>query len=169
MKDVEPEIKELSEFLSEFNRESDRGAALTAAAMLDQRLEEILSGYLADVPATQDLLSGYSAPLGTFSSRNSIAFALGLIQENEYNEINVVRKIRNEFGHSWKGTDFKSGKGASLCNQLPWLGPKELEAKSTARERFNFAIAILLTDFLWRVRLVKKEKRVNRVWPNKSR
>lgn len=169
MRDAEPEIRELSEFLSEFNKESDRGSALTAAAVLDERLEEILSAYFADVPAKQELLSGYNAPLGTLASRTSVAYALGLIQENEYNEINIIRKIRNEFGHKWKSIDFKSGKIASLCSQLPWLGPKELEAGSTSRARFNFVVAILLTDLLWRVHLVKDEKRVLRAWPNKSR
>lgn len=31
----EPEMRDLSEFLNEFNKESDRGAALNAAAVLD--------------------------------------------------------------------------------------------------------------------------------------
>ncbi|MGL1040432.1 hypothetical protein ACSTDR_21815 [Vibrio vulnificus] len=38
----EPETMELSEFLSEFNKESDRGAALNAAAVLDDWLGNIL-------------------------------------------------------------------------------------------------------------------------------
>ncbi|MCS0430376.1 hypothetical protein [Vibrio diabolicus] len=38
----ELETMELSEFLSEFNKESDRGAALNAAAVLDDWLGNIL-------------------------------------------------------------------------------------------------------------------------------
>lgn len=44
----EPEIVELSEFLSEFNKESDRGAALNAAAVLDDWLGNILREFFAD-------------------------------------------------------------------------------------------------------------------------
>jgi len=46
---IEPEIKELGRFLKEFNRESDRGAALIAASLLDQRLKEILEGFLLKI------------------------------------------------------------------------------------------------------------------------
>lgn len=168
MKD-EPETKALGEFLLEFNKESDRGSALVAAAMLDERLEEILTAFLVESKTSTELLSGYNAPLGTFSSRANAAFALGLIQDNEFKEITLIRKIRNEFGHDWQPKSFETGAIANLCAQLPWLGPKEYEQSSTQRQRFNFATAILLTDLLWRVRLVSKERRQLKTWPNKAR
>jgi len=169
MKNTEPEIRDLGHFLSEFNKESDRGAALVAASMLDERLEEILRAFLVDTPTSKDLLLGFNAPLGTFSAKANAALSLGLIQENEFKEITIIRKIRNEFGHGWKPVSFESGKIADLCRQLPWLGPAEYEVGSTLRARFNAAVAILLTDLLWRVRLVSKERRAFKVWPNKAR
>ena len=165
----EPEVEDLGRFLAEFNRESDRGAALTAAAVLDDRLTEILTAFLADTPSAKELLTGFNAPLSSLASRAAAAYALGLIQENELKEITVIRKIRNEFGHSWKGVSFAGGRVADLCSQLPWLGPDEYEATATPRGRLNAAIAILLTDLLWRARLVRKERRMVREWPNKSR
>lgn len=167
--DPEPEVRELGEFLHEFNKESDRGAVLIAASILDDRLNEILKSFLADVPASEELLVGFNAPLGTFAARISAAYSLGLIQENEFKEINLIRKIRNEFGHKWKGIDFKTQKVCQLCAQLPWLGPDDLKDDTDMRQRFNFALVGIMTDLLWRVRLVKKEKRKPRIWPNKSR
>jgi mannitol operon repressor len=169
MKETEPEVETLGRFLHEFTKESDRGAALVAASMLDERLKEVLEAYLITSKTSQELLSGFNAPLGTFSARASAAYVLGLIQENEFKEITVIRKIRNEFGHGWEPQSFESGSVASLCGQLPWLGPAEYEQGATARARFNAAVAILLTDLLWRVRLVSKERRVPRVWPHKAR
>ena len=169
MKQAEPEVEELGCFLAEFNKENDRGAALVAAAMLDERLKDILAAFFLKSPASDELLSGFNAPLGTFSSRAAAAFALGLIQENEFKEITVVRKIRNEFGHGWKRVSFESGRVADLCRQLPWLGPAEYEKSANCRARFNAAVAILLTDLMWRVRLVEKEGRVERQWPNRTR
>src|SRR5262245_59615110 len=96
-----PEVRTLGTFLHEFAKESDRGAALVAAAMLDERLKEILSAFLVTSKASEDLLEGFTAPLGTFSARASAAFAMGLLQENEFKEITLIRKIRNEFGHEW--------------------------------------------------------------------
>ena len=166
---TEPEIKELSEFLNAFNKESDRGAVLNAATVLDDWLSQILKEFLADNQSAKNLLNGFNAPLGTFSSKAAAAHALGLIQDNEYHEITIIRKIRNEFGHNWRGISFNTQKIADLTNRLPWLGPSNLEEESGPRVRFNFAIAILLTDLLWRSRLVKSEKRQVKTWPNKSR
>lgn len=165
----EPEIEELGRFLNKFNKESDRGAVLVAGTMLDERLKEILKSFLSDSKSSSDLLEGFNAPLGTFSSRIAACLSLGLIQKNEFDELNTIRKIRNEFAHTWDNTSFETGIVKDLCSRLPWLGPTELEANSKPRERFNFAIAILLTDFLWRARLVLKERRQERIWPNKSR
>lgn len=93
--DAEPEILELAEFAQEFNRESDRGAALIAASLLDERLKGILQAFFLDSKVSYELLNGANAPLGTFSSRISASYALGLIQKNELDEINLIRKIRN--------------------------------------------------------------------------
>ena len=135
LREMEPELRTLSEFLAGFNKESDRGAALIAAAVLDEKLYDILKAFLADVPASNDLLEGFNAPLGTFSARITAALSFGLIQENEYKEINIIRRIRNEFGHSWKGVSFVSQKVSQLCSQLPWLGPAELEGEFLVQEK----------------------------------
>ncbi|MFI8981165.1 hypothetical protein [Ectopseudomonas khazarica] len=165
----EPEVQELGEFLFEFNKESDRGAALNAAAVLDDWLLSILKEFLAENKSASDLLSGFNAPLGTFSARAAAAHAMGLIQDNEFNEITIIRKIRNEFGHNWRSVSFTTKKIADLTNKLPWLGPTESEKNSDPRARFNFAIAILLADLMWRPRLARKEKIKPREWPNRSR
>ena len=169
MRNMEPEIEQLSQFLAEFNGESDRGAALVAASMLDERLQGIIGSFLLESGTTDNLLTGFNAPLGSFAARASAALSLGLIQKNEFDEITIIRKIRNVLGHSWEKISFESGVLADLCGQLPWLGPAEYEQGANLLERFNSAIAILLTDLLWRIRLVAAERIEARVWPNKSR
>jgi mannitol operon repressor len=166
----EPELEQLGEFLNYFNKESDRGAALLASALLEERLYEIILAFFSTNSTSKEMLNGYNAPLGSFSSRINIAFALSLIQRNEFKELHSIRKIRNEFGHDWRKKDFNHEIIKPLCESLPWLGPSDLEEKSTLRERFNFAVAILLVDLLWRARIVKnEEKRKSRIWPNKLR
>ena len=165
----QPEIHTLNDFLTEFNEENDRGAALVAAAMLDQRLKEIIAAFMVQSKASDELLSGFNAPLGTFAARTSAAYALGLIQDAEFREINVIRKIRNEFSHDWKQIPFENGIVANLCAQLPWRGPTEHESGANKRSRFNFAVSLLLVDLMWRVRLVEAERRASKDWPNKTR
>jgi mannitol operon repressor len=165
----EPEVEQLGRFLASFNKESDRGAALVAASMLDERLEQILSAFFIESSATKELVSGFNAPLGTFSSRASAAAALGLIQDNEFKEITLIRKIRNEFGHGWEPVSFETENIAAYARKLPWRGPAEYEESADSPARFNAAVAMLLTDLMWRVRLVSSERRASRTWPHKTR
>lgn len=169
MKKLETEVKELSEFLKEFNKESDRGGVLIAASYLDEILGEILKVFMVETKEAQEMIFGFNAPIGAFSARIKAAYSFALIEENEFKELNIIRKIRNEFGHSWKQVTFEDQKINSLCNNLPWLGPKEMEEESNSKARFNFSVAILLTDLMWRKRLVKNERREIKVWPNKAR
>lgn len=165
----EPEIERLGSFLATLNQESDRGSALVTASILDELIKEILQAFLVQSRTSKELLDGFNAPLGSFSARVAAAYALGLIEKHEFEEINLVRKIRNEFGHSWSSISFETPPVCDYASQLPWLGPLEHETGASHRSRFNFAIAILLTDLLWRRRLVEQEKRQPRQWPNKSR
>ncbi len=166
---MDAESAGLGEFLAEFNKETDRGAVLIASSILDDWLRTILLAFLSDNQTSKGLLDGPFAPLGTFAARAQAAHALCLIQDNEFEEITIVRKVRNEFGHKWKGVRLDSPSVAAAISRLPWLGPPELEPDSTLRQRFNFALAILLTDLMWRSRLVAKEKRHAKQWPNKTR
>jgi hypothetical protein len=115
------------------------------------------------------LLSGPNAPLGTFSARINSAYAMGLIQSDEFHDLNVIRKIRNEFGHSWKDVDFDTQKISALCLNLPWLGPPDAEDQSSPKSRFSMCICMLLTDLLWRERLIGRERRIQKSWGHRFR
>ena len=154
--------------MSSIKKAIERGAALLAGSMLEDILGEILNAFMIEHKASTKLLIGLNAPLGTLSARILASFSLGLIEENEYKEAELIRKIRNEFGHKWSDISFDDGKIKDFVKQLPWRRPKELEVESSERQRFNFAITILLGDLLWRKRLVKKEQLKVRSRPNKS-
>ena len=165
----EPEVLDLARFSAEFNQESDRGAVLIAAARLDEVLKSILAAFFRDTKSASDLLEGFNAPLGTFSARASACHALGLIDDAEFSDITRIRKVRNVFGHQWKDIDFARPEVGDVVRGLPWRGPKEYEASGTIRSRFNGAVMLLLTDLLWRERLVRREKIAERTWPHTTR
>ena len=89
--------------------------------------------------------------------------------QNEYDEVNIVRKIRNHFGHSWKDITFESPLVVKELNKLGWYGPTEDSFIRTNRNKFDFAIIGILGDLLWRKRLVKKNQIQPVNWPNKLR
>lgn len=85
----------------EFERESDRAAAIVVAAMLDDALKSLLRKRLVEsMTPDRSILDGYNAPLASFSARIDAARQLGLISRHLARDLHLIRKIRNEFAHS---------------------------------------------------------------------
>ncbi|MGH1460743.1 MAG: MltR family transcriptional regulator [Neptuniibacter sp.] len=98
MTNHEPIPFNLDSFSVRFREESDRACAVLGAALLDARLEGLFRSRFKH--GADELLSN-SGPLGTFSARSQLAFALDWIDANVFHDLNVIRKIRNEFAHSF--------------------------------------------------------------------
>jgi len=82
----------------EFGGESHRGAALVAAALLDLNLEDLLRAYLVDDHAEVEYLLGTG--LQSYGARIRVAYALGLVTEDESNDLRVIQSVRNYFAHN---------------------------------------------------------------------
>jgi len=161
------DLEYFSAFLKEYQSETDRGAALVGAAQLDQQLLELLKRYFIDGKESSELLEGALAPLGTFSSRILAAFCLGLISEYEFRELQLIRKIRNEFAHRTHGLMFEDQKVASLCANLDDRMPDALEHAIEMTPRLRFVNAVICTSLgLWnRAHYASKYKAEYRPWP----
>lgn len=95
-KDVEHVSKELW-------GESERASVIVGSALLDETLRQIITNFLIQDKTSKkkhdkELFEGYG-PLATFSARIKIAFRLGLISENEKRNLDLIRKMRNDFAH----------------------------------------------------------------------
>ncbi len=155
------EIKRLSDFLNVFYKESDRGAILMAASILDEVLAEIILNFLTDTKESKKIVQDFNAPISSFNSRILVAYSLGLIEQQEYYEVEAIKKIRNIFGHHWENVDFNHPKVKAQLAKLPFKNEKP-------RIRLNHTVANLLGDLLWRANTVIKEKRVIKTWSNKG-
>lgn len=92
----------------EFVNASDRAVAIIGASALDTHLEKLLRKYLInDIKAVNALISeGSQPPLSTFSAKIITAYCLGLISKNDFDDFQIIRKIRNEFAHKLSNCDF---------------------------------------------------------------
>jgi DNA-binding MltR family transcriptional regulator len=160
-----PEQREFNEFLEPFQRETDRAAALLAAAMLDDKLLEILESFFAKSDSSKKLLRGPGAPLGTFAARIEAAHALGFLDDAEYGEIHIIRKIRNRFAHGWRSLTFASDSVRDPVRNLRIRGLFGLPAGTEPpREHFNLSVIAILVTLMYRNRNAEAEKRVMRQW-----
>jgi hypothetical protein len=115
-------IKKVTEDVIDFRRvitkETDRGCALFATSYLDKALSDLLYCVLAyDKRIENDLFEG-NAPLASFSARIKMAFYLGKISKVERRDLDLLRKIRNEFAHSANAIGFENEKIKIQCGKL---------------------------------------------------
>ena len=110
--------QEVLAFRKALTKETDRGCALFATSYLDKALSDLLYCALAhDKKIENDLFAG-NAPLASFSSRIKMAFYLGKISKIERRDLDLLRKIRNEFAHNADAIDFEVEKIKSQCGAL---------------------------------------------------
>jgi DNA-binding MltR family transcriptional regulator len=84
--------------IEELESQTDRGAAIIGAALLEERLEEAIRGCLLDNDGTDSLFKPFQAA-STFSAKIRLAYSLGLCGEQMYRDLNLIRQIRNDFAH----------------------------------------------------------------------
>lgn len=157
--------QDLANFVEELRRETDRGLPLVGAALIDDRLTETLRSFFCETPSANRLLDDGNAPLGTFSSRTDMCYSLGLIDEYEYAEIGLIRKVRNEFAHAKHGITFSSPRVQGLCatlkSDLPQGGDYPLQEP---RFRFMNAVVCLALRLYHRPEWVALERRKPKIW-----
>ena len=72
-----------------------------------------------DPKVVKDLLdSERHGPLSSFAAKAKVAYALALIDEQTKEDLDYIRKIRNEFAHSIKEISFQDNPIREYCNKL---------------------------------------------------
>ncbi|WP_417480159.1 transcriptional regulator [Maricaulis maris] len=161
--ETHPHLKDFLEFLDDFNKETDRGAALAAAAMVDDLLSRTIEAFLIPNKGSKALLSGFNAPLSSFSARIAGAYAMGLISEQEHREASLIRKVRNEFAHEVK-VSFATKKIIGLCRELAMAAKSYDDVKVDTRGQFTTAAVALILNLTNRPHYAKCEGLMPRVW-----
>ncbi len=85
-------------FSQGFWTETDRACAVLGGAYLDAALESLFRRCLSSLK--KELLE-YPGPLSSFSSRIRVAYSLSWIDTSIYDDLNIIRGIRNDFAHSF--------------------------------------------------------------------
>lgn len=159
------DIEDISRFLGELQAETDRGLALVAASVLDDKLRGVLATFFVESSVVSRLLDSGNAPLGTLSARADACLALGLINSFEHEEITLIRKVRNEFAHGLHGTNFQTERIRGYCSSLKSDLPEGAgHPTSDARFRFINSVVSLLTSLYYRPECVARERRVAKEW-----
>lgn len=123
----------------------ERGLILSLAAFSEDSLGKMLLTFMFDNKASHELIEGFNAPLGTFSSRIKACFSLGLITECQYKDLELLRRIRNKSSHSWENISIED-KDISQQIQKLSFSRIDFEFPKNNYEKLKKSISCLLVE-----------------------
>ncbi|GFE84669.1 hypothetical protein GCM10011487_66690 [Steroidobacter agaridevorans] len=155
----DPDLKRLLKQGQLLHAETDRGAVLVAAAILDELLREILLEFLVDCDTSKQLLSSErgGGKLSEYFARTNVAYALGLVSKSEMKNLLALGVLRNQFAHRWEIATFADLPEATA--QLMVLFADEAEKDEPIRVRFNNVALSLLFALESRKLEARRERR----------
>lgn len=165
MKEPRPEAANfhdgLNRLASLLRDEDERGLVLTTAAFAEDLLGRLIRAFLVDVKASGELLDGFNAPLGTLSSRTKGAYALGLLSKEQFEDLEHLRKIRNEFAHNWEGCSYA---WQEISDRITKLTPSRIASdddNKTPKHKLRSSISCVLTELDVLTRLIfERQQRI---------
>ncbi|OJV11832.1 MAG: hypothetical protein BGO12_08400 [Verrucomicrobia bacterium 61-8] len=152
----------LREFTMLFQEEKNqRAAVIVGVAYLDLLLENILVNFFADDEKEVEALLKNDRPLGTYGSRISLAYCLGLFGKIIRDDLRLVGRIRNRFAHDFRAS-FEEERIKNWCLSLRWheismmMSPPE---GATPSEIFQVGVNQLVSHLNGVVGIARNEKR----------
>lgn len=119
LKNLAKEFPSLSEAFEPPEIHHDRALAITTAAWLEDVLERCLVASMVTLTkAETNGLFDFDSPVGSFSARIRLAYALGFFGPITRNDLDHLRHIRNAFAHARKTITFETKEIAAECRKL---------------------------------------------------
>jgi hypothetical protein len=140
-----PSGAEVNALMKEIKTDGPRGAAMVAAAIIDDVLVGAIRYKFVTLKKDEDeALFGPDRPLGSFSSRIKVAYALGIYGPKTQHDLETLREIRNAFAHGRRQLSFETKEVAEMCKGLHCI--KDIEGYKTlsGRALFNGAVELLM-------------------------
>ncbi|WP_003218103.1 MltR family transcriptional regulator [Pseudomonas fluorescens] len=121
----------------------ERGLVLSLAAFAEDALGSLLKAFMLPTATTAQLVDGFNAPLGNFSSRIKAAYSLGLVTKEQFDDLEQLRKIRNYFAHAWQPIGFDDQRIAGHIRSLRFSSFGE-DFPESPKEKLRSSIYSLL-------------------------
>lgn len=131
----EAELDNLNRFMRLVGKQDERAMVLALATFIEDTLGRLFLAYFRSCKATKELVEGFNAPLGTLGSRIKAAYAFGLVTEQQFKDMELLRKIRNQFAHNWEGVSLERNDIAAMVGQLSGYTFTGVKTHSTGKDR----------------------------------
>ena len=156
----DPDMDSLNRFQSLLGKQDDRAMVLSLAAFAEDTLGRLLLVYLRESKQAKELVEGFNAPFGTLSTRIKGAFTIGLLTKEQYEDLEIGRRVRNAFAHDWEGVSLESPDIKALIGNLHAYSVDHRPPPSGGRERLLQALTTILMEL--RVQITQHVKHARR-------
>jgi hypothetical protein len=104
LNDLKESLANLTDSIIRTERQSHAGIVVTITSILEYDLERSIKWKFRPLNKAMKkrLFDSAYAPIGTFAAKIDIAYALDITSDAVHQELNKMRKIRNEFAHTTK-------------------------------------------------------------------
>jgi Mannitol repressor len=103
-----PDFKKQDEEIAFYDHDSDRAVGVMWAAIVENRLIDVLKAAMRKDQQTENELFGSQGALFNFGTKIRLAYMLGLITRDIKNDLLYINKIRNAFAHDVAVRNFDS-------------------------------------------------------------
>jgi DNA-binding MltR family transcriptional regulator len=144
--------------------ENELSCALLGASLIDLHLTMLLEKFFINGKTSERILSN-TGFAGNSRARTDLAYVLGLINKDEYNNILNVLEIRNLFGHAHTLTSFASRKISKLCEKLT-IDDSKLRDETDEEWnliKFKSVCIIIIVDMDLKIDQIVKSELIQRV------
>ena len=139
---------DLDSFATALGAETDRACAVLGAAILDAKLNHLFQLRLR---GEQGELLPSARALGSFSTKITLAYALGWMDAAARSEFHIIRRIRNLFAHSFDhNLSFSAPAVHDLCQnlQIPVAVMSGMDEAANTATNVSSAVIFAMLDVL---------------------
>lgn len=144
-RDAEQTFDDLNALLFTLSALDERGLIVSLGSFAEEALGVLIDAYLRPNPSARYLTTGFNAPLGSFSARIKGCHALGLITDEQFSDLEHLRKMRNAYAHTWRSLSFAD---QTIQDHIRGLSfPATHDAfPETPREKVTQSLSFLLVE-----------------------
>lgn len=154
-------FSDLNRFMRLVRDHDDRAMILSMGSFIEDALGRLLLAYFRNCKTTSELVEGFNAPLGTLGARIKAVYAFGLVGEDQFKDMEILRKVRNLFAHDWEGISLERNDVAALIGQFSGYSFEGFSKEGPPRERLTRTIGCIATElhiFAGRILIGKQNK-----------
>jgi hypothetical protein len=129
--------EQMQAIVDEIGKQTDRGAAIIAAAVIEDVLEHLIIARLVELPSKRKkaLFDQSNGPLSSLSSKIELGLALGLFNDERRGSLHLIREVRNAFAHTMDPISFEDPRISAIVEAR--VTPK-VKAYTTMSSRTKF-------------------------------